>query len=595
MSVIDLASELHKIVKRQSLSAYFQPIFNINSHQLHGYEALTRGPEHSPLFSPVPLFKTAEHHGMLSDLETLCRSISIDAFHQRQLGGKLFINISPKALLDPKHPKGLTLQLIKQLGIPASDVVIELSEQHPADDIDLLKSCLNYYREQGFLTAIDDLGAGYSGLRLWSELAPDYVKIDRHFIHQIDQHPVKQEFVRSIVDLCQSLTCKVIAEGIETQQELTIIKQLGVTYCQGYLLGRPALAPESTFNSALTNLNQVFQPRYCETAESLCMKAITATPESRLKDLSQLFIERPSLQGIVITDQQRPLGIVNRSYLLELFSTPYGRALHENHQANAVMEKRIIQIEASEPLSNVSQLITSESANTVAQQFVITRHGKLLGIGLTKDLLQRITEHRIKIARHANPLSNLPGNVPIQEELARLKSQQKPFYLAYFDLCHFKPYNDIYGFSRGDEVIQLVANLLGQYQSEHCFVGHVGGDDFVMICTQTQIVSQCQSIVSQFEQKKPSFYNSEHWLAQTMLASDRQGQPYQHPLLSLCVGIIAPQLTTQVTEHQLSMLSAQAKKMAKANETGFAILPQLSQSASYDLQSLAALKQQKTA
>jgi len=158
----------------------------------------------------------------------------------------------------------MTLQLLQQLGIAPSQVVIELSEQYPADDIDLLKSCLNHYRSQGFLTAIDDLGAGYSGLRLWSELSPDYVKIDRHFIHQIDSTPVKQEFVRSIVELCQSLTCKVIAEGIETQEELAVLKQLGIVYCQGYLLGRPEVLPCRAMKATLVPNNTQIHPRYSE-------------------------------------------------------------------------------------------------------------------------------------------------------------------------------------------------------------------------------------------------------------------------------------------------------------------------------------------
>ncbi|MCC4834213.1 GGDEF domain-containing protein [Shewanella sp. 10N.7] len=569
MSVIDLEKELNKIIAKQSINAIFQPIFNITNQKVHGFEALSRGPEHSPLFSPVPLFKTAEHMGKLSELETLCRSISINAFKTCELKGKLFINISPKALLDPDHPKGLTLQLIKQMGLRPEDVVIELSEQYPADDIDLLKDCLNHYRNQGFLTAIDDLGAGYSGLRLWSELAPDYVKIDRHFIHQIDSTPVKQEFVRSIVELCQNLTCKVIAEGIETPAELTMLKQLGVTYCQGYLLGRPNIKPNTFMSSELVSAPLAPQNRYCETAESLCAPANIATPETKLKQLSEQFINQPALQAIVIADNGQAKGIVSRNHILELFSTPYGRALHENHPASAVMDKQVFQIDASEPLSTVSQLLTSEHSTTVAQQFIILRQGKLIGIGHTKDLLQRITEYRIKVARHANPLSNLPGNVPIQEELKRLRSQKKAFYLAYFDLCHFKPYNDIYGFSRGDEVIMEVANLLTHYQNEHSFVGHIGGDDFVMISTCSEAITHFQMIVAQFEKSKRTYYSNEHWQAQTVYANDRQDKKVLHPLISLCVGVLSPNLTIQTSDHELSMLSAEAKKQAKFAKNGF--------------------------
>ncbi|MGI2013397.1 GGDEF domain-containing protein [Shewanella oncorhynchi] len=572
MTSLDLAKELDKIISKAAISPLFQPIFNILEHKIHGFEALSRGPEHSPLYSPVPLFQTAEHQGKLSELETLCRRISLEQFKLRQFQGKLFINISPKALLDPAHPKGMTLQLLQQLGIAPSQVVIELSEQYPADDIDLLKSCLNHYRSQGFLTAIDDLGAGYSGLRLWSELSPDYVKIDRHFIHQIDSTPVKQEFVRSIVELCQSLTCKVIAEGIETQEELAVLKQLGIVYCQGYLLGRPEVLPCRAMKATLVPSNTQIQPRYSESAESLCTSAITVVPTLKLKFLSDTFISQPALQAVVVVDNQLPLGIISRATLLELFSTPYGRALHENHAVSEVMDPQVIQIEANEPLSIVSQLLTSESANTVAQQFIILRRGKLLGIGHTKDLLQRITEHRIKMARHANPLTDLPGNVPIQEELKRLKIQKKHFYLAYFDLCNFKPYNDIYGFCRGDEVICEVANLLLKYKSDNCFVGHVGGDDFVIISTCEHMISRCQRILADFETHKHLFYSADHWLAQEMLADDRKGEACYHQLISLCVGILPPALTFNAHEHSLSTLSARAKKQAKSANNGFYLL-----------------------
>jgi EAL domain-containing protein (putative c-di-GMP-specific phosphodiesterase class I) len=437
MTAIDLGQELDKIISRGAIEALFQPIFNIQTQKVHGVEALSRGPTHSPLYSPVSLFQTAEHHGRLSELETLCRRISLCEFTQRQLPGKLFINISPKALLDPDHPKGVTLALLHKLGIPPSQVVIELSEQHPADDIDLLKSCLNHYRSQGFLTAIDDLGTGYSGLRLWSELAPDYVKIDRHFIHEIDTSPVKQEFVRSIVDLCQSLTCKVIAEGIETQGELAVLQQLGIVYCQGFLLGRPEERPVAQLPPNMALPSQAPQTRYGESIESLSANALTAPPTASLRLLSERFISQPALQAIVIAEGEQALGLVSRSSLLELFSTPFGRARHEHQPAHSVMDTRVLRFDARAPLTLVSQRLTRNSEHTMAQHFLVTRQGRLLGIGHTKDLLQRITEHMM--ARHANPLTALPGKVPIQEELKRLHPLHEPFNLACFDLCNFKP------------------------------------------------------------------------------------------------------------------------------------------------------------
>ncbi|QSX36768.1 GGDEF domain-containing protein [Shewanella sedimentimangrovi] len=563
---------LAQIVEQRTINALFQPIFDIAANKVHGYEALTRGPRDSCLHSPVELFRTAELCGRLSELETLCRQISVEQFARRQLPGKLFINISPKALLDPDHPKGKTLALLQQLGIPPSEVVIELSEQHPADDIDLLKACLHRYRDQGFLTAIDDLGAGYSGLRLWSELAPDYVKIDRHFIHEIDKYPVKQEFVRSIVELCQSLTCKVIAEGIETEQELLILKQLGIIYCQGFLLGKPELHPNRSLQSRLLPSHQPAPHRYSETAESLCCNAVTVSAETRLKLVGERFSAEPTLQAVVVQAQDKPVGIISRASLLELFSTPYGRALHENHRVSEVMDTQVPRIEAGAPLSMVSQLLTADSESQMAQQFIIMRQGKLLGIGHTKDLLARITEYRIKMARHANPLTDLPGNVPIQEELQRLQRQRRPFYLGYFDLNHFKPYNDVYGFCRGDEVICEVASLLSRFQGPDCFIGHIGGDDFVMIATDQRMLDWSREVLLAFNGRRESFYQAEHWHSQAMPGQDRDGMPGQLPLISLSVGILSPRHSFNASEHELSLLSARAKKQAKLAMDGFCLL-----------------------
>lgn len=571
MSAIDLQLELSKIIDKEKIKAVFQPICNISTHQVHGFEALSRGPEHSPLFSPVPLFKTAAYEGRLSELETLCRRISIQQFKKSQLPGKLFLNISPKALLDPNHAKGLTLSLVQELGLNPAQVVIELSEQYPADDIDLLKSCLNHYRSQGFLTAIDDLGAGYSGLRLWSELAPDYVKIDRHFIESINTSSVKQEFVRSIINLCQNLSCKVIAEGIETQAELAVLKQLGIIYCQGFLLGRPASSPNRhiPFEPAIEPRGQ--KVCFAESAQSLCSKATTCQANSKLKYIGEQFNQNSSLQAILVLDNECVIGMVLRSQVIELFSTPYGRALHENRRADEVLTTELIRIEADMPISQVSQRLTTESTDLVVQQFIIFKQGKLLGLGHTKDLLAKITEQKIAMARHANPLTGLPGNIPIQEELQRLGVQKKPFYLAYFDLSHFKPYNDIYGFCRGDEVIMEVSRLLLRQQTSSNFIGHIGGDDFVIISTSADIEQQALQVIEDFDAVKATFYSTKHWQAKRMLAEDRNGNQCYHGLITLTAGLLPPEVTLSCNEHQLSLYSAQAKKQAKQAASSFSL------------------------
>jgi len=239
MTVAEQLSALSAILAQRSIHSLFQPIVCLSERRVFGHEALSRGPSNSPLHSPLNLFAIARQAGHLTELEAACRESACRRFSEQGLDGKLFLNISPESLLEPHYPSGRTLKLLEQLGLAPSRVVIELTEQTPTDDFKLLSNALHHYRDMGFSIALDDLGAGYSSLRLWSELRPEYVKIDRHFIDGIHRDPLKREFVGSILQIARASKAQVIAEGIELPEELAVLTEMGVDLVQGYLLGRP--------------------------------------------------------------------------------------------------------------------------------------------------------------------------------------------------------------------------------------------------------------------------------------------------------------------------------------------------------------------
>lgn len=236
MTTTEQLSALSSILAQSGLHSLFQPIISLSERRIVGYEALSRGPSNSPLHSPIALFAVARQAGRLNELEIACRESACRRFNEQQLPGKLFLNVSPESLLEAAHQPGRTLQLLQDFGIPPSQVVIELTEQTPTDDFQLLQTALHHYRAMGFSIALDDLGAGYSSLRLWSELRPDYVKIDRHFIDGIHQDALKREFVGSILQIAKASRAQVIAEGIELPEELAVLTEMGVDLVQGYLL-----------------------------------------------------------------------------------------------------------------------------------------------------------------------------------------------------------------------------------------------------------------------------------------------------------------------------------------------------------------------
>ena len=568
MSHTDNNALLDKILSNGLITPYFQPIYDLSNGKIYGHEALSRGPMNSPLFSPDPLFTLAQQTGNLHKLELLCREKALSKFAKLNLKGRLFLNVSASLLSSPDHQSGMTLAILKELGLDQKDIVIELSEQHPYDHNGLPRSSVDHYRKMGFQVAIDDLGVGYSGLQLWSELQPDIVKVDKHFIQGIDKDEIKREFVRSILTIAQRLNCTLIAEGIETQQELDQLIEIGVTLGQGYYLGRPTEHPAFSTHPYLAKQAQrrlQFQIDHAETVQTLCRPTPSLQESSLLEDASQCFKRQPDLVAIpVVNGQNQPIGVVRRHQLHELFSTPYGRALYEHKPVTNLLSNDVLVVESNISLSSVSTLMTNQEADTLNNEIIVVREGKFIGTGHLRDLLKRITELKIQNATYSNPLTLLPGNVPIHREVSRRLLANEDFYVAYFDLNDFKPFNDFFGYSIGDEVIQLVGSLIkNKVNPENNFIGHIGGDDFVVIFGDQDWYQQCESILDTFAQQVRGFYSEDTLQEGGVWTKNRQGDTLFHPILSLAIGVVHPNPKQCNNHHQVAELAAQAKKSAK--------------------------------
>ena len=562
--------ELERILASESITPLFQPIVHLRRGSVVGYEALSRGPSDSPLHSPMALFEIAYRHGRLSQLDLLCRHCAIRRYAELSGEALLFINVSPVTLLSEAHPKGMTRQWLQEFGLRPEQVVIELSEQHQVEDPKTLFNAVQHYRSLGFLIAIDDLGAGFSGLKLWSELQPDIIKIDRYFISQIHTDPVKKEFVRSIVSLAQTTGSKIVAEGIETDEELIQVQEMGIDYGQGYLLGHPqaemASLPVGTYKIRRENSTALHNLQ--ESAISLLQNCQPIDHRTSSGEVIRRFLNNAQLQSIAVVDGGVPIGIVQRTKLLELFSTPYGRALNERRPIAHLMQIKPAMFEAETPLEVVSRLVTDEEEFDVSTHFIITRAGNYLGLGSVRNLLRRITESRLQSARYANPLTMLPGNVPIYKEVERLLAKSREFVFAYLDLNNFKPYNDVYGYGRGDMVIQLVAELLKCHAAAPGnFIGHVGGDDFVAIFTNDNWQQQCDLILSEFDARIEHYYERNDVIQKGIRAPSRNGEEQVFPLLGLAIGAVRPDVHRCRSHHEVAALAAGAKKEAKRSHS----------------------------
>ncbi|MBC8995913.1 EAL and GGDEF domain-containing protein [Pseudomonas sp. N40(2020)] len=576
MTTTEQLSALSSILTQSGLHSLFQPIICLSERRILGYEALTRGPSNSPLHSPIALFAVARQAGRLSELEIACRQSACRRFNEQQLPGKLFLNVSPESLLEAAHQPGRTLQLLQDFGIPPSQVVIELTEQTPIDDFQLLQTALHHYRAMGFSIALDDLGAGYSSLRLWSELRPDYVKIDRHFIDGIHQDALKREFVGSILQIAKASRAQVIAEGIELPEELAVLTEMGVDLVQGYLLGRPQEQPPRDARALMPKHDSSTVALNDEGSDlSALLNDQPAVPrDTPTATVLEAFRRQANLNSLAVLDEQgQPCGIVHRHSLSDALLKPFATDLFARKPISRLMNDDFLAVEMSQSLQQVSRLITSRARQRIEEDFIITLNGSYLGLGRVIDVLKLITELKIQQARYANPLTLLPGNVPIQQCLTRLLQQARESIICYVDIDSFKPFNDIYGYGRGDEVLLCLAQCLNErVDPSRDFVGHIGGDDFLLVLGPEDWRKRLNQLLDDFQSQCRRFYRPEHLEAGCFIAPNRQGIRQEFPLLSLSIGVVHlhPEACAQLDAGQLAEMASQAKHHAK-NVPGYSV------------------------
>ncbi len=557
-------ADIKPIIDGKLVQPHFQAIINFYTEDYFAFEALIRTSLNSPPIRPDQLFTLAENQGYLLEFDWLCVTQAIEYFQLHQLPSLLFVNILPINL-----GKILPLLAQKTKHLPLKGIVLEISEKHPLPNLNELKEYIKVLRQHGALIAIDDLGAGHSGLITWAEIKPDFVKIDRHFIFNIHSDSVKREFVRSIIEIARGLRCKVIAEGIENIEELEILHDIGIKLGQGFLLHRPEASPLRTFKNKhcfklLSKPQKLSRIRHSETAESLMEKITSIAPSTTAEAVNDIFKNNAELQCIPVTQENLPLGIISRSQILEVFSGRYSHQLHGKKPIQQLITSQPIIVDHQESLINISNKVTSNQMIDLNADFIITKNKSYYGVGKVSTLLKLLTDTQIQRARHSNPLTLLPGNVPIDEHINDLISQEQAFHLAYFDINHFKPFNDYFGYSSGDDVIKRLADIITEKTTYNLdMVGHIGGDDFVVVFRSNNWEQKCQAILTEFKSYILRFYTKEEIAKQGIYYKDRRGNRDFFNLLSLAIGVIHPDVSMSTDHHDISKLASDAKKEAK--------------------------------
>ena len=534
---------LNEVLERRALATLFQPIFSFGEARVLGYEALVRGPEGSIVETPFELFGAAQREGRLVELNIVCIQEVLRAFARRGLPGLLFLNISPQLIVQKGFDQARAARFLEALGVEPRRVVIELTED-ASFDFALVHESLMLYRAMGFRVAIDDLGEGFSSLRLWSELSPEFVKADKHFVTGIAHDAVKLQFLRAIQHIAESSGAAVIAEGIESGDDFRLVKELGIALGQGWFIGRPEAAPRTDVSRAaaaangdqrirvppMTRLRAGSEPR----AKDFLRAVDPIDRETAIRDVAARFARGVKVAAIPVAQGEGIEGVVSRAVIEPLAMDP--QRLDEPIARH--LETSPMRADAELDLPALAAMLVEADSRRLADGFVILSQGRYVGMGRSQDVIRALQGANAFAARHTQPLSLLPGQVPMHEHLDRLIARRLAFSAWVADIEEVAGLNDVEGFAKGDALIHATARLLEDALEPGIdFAGHVSGTRFIVLAQSDDWRERAQRVVTGFRELLAAQVSGATFERGYFVGDLREGRRVR-PLPRLVVGIL---------------------------------------------------------
>lgn len=563
---------VRRVMEERAVSVLFQPIFGFREGRIVGYEALARGPAGSMLHAPQELFGAAQEAGISLELNIICIQEILRAFSREGLEGNLFLNVSPQLIIQRGFEQERAARFMRELGLEARRIVIELTEDYPTVDFRFVHESLMLYRSMGFRVAIDDLGEGFASLRLWSELRPEYVKADKHFVRGIARDPVKLQFLKAIQHIAESSGSHVIAEGIEGADDFRVTKDIGIACGQGWFIGRPAARPDTRLPDeaqaafADSRVPVVTPARLRAGTEPAAQDLVHAiaplAPEDTLGRALERFAASPAAPALPIVREGTVVGVVSRVHA-ELAAAASDAARQRERPCVDSCDPAPIRVDASLELGDLTALLVETDPRRVADGFVITSQGRYVGMGRTVDVMRALQGSRVLAARYTNPLTLLPGQVPINEHLERLLSGRATFSAWFVEIDQMRGLNDCAGFEKGDALIHATARLMESVCRPGVdFAGHIAGSRFVMLVQSEDWAERAERLVTLFNEALSRHVPGDALERGYFAARTRDGREQVRPLPKLGVGILPVLPGIFESRHEVMSAAKQAARQA---------------------------------
>lgn len=562
----------------------FQPIVEATTGVVFGYESLMRGHDRLGFASPLELLDKAEAAGQLLALEHLINSRAVAAFATLPefAARTLFLNFDSRLVGGEGDTVERLVNHLKRANIAPSALCFELSERFDGGKMPEFSALVRQLRLAGFKLAIDDFGAGFNGLKMLCDQPVDYVKIDRHFISGIERDPRKRHLVRHAVNMAHVLGTRVIAEGVETEAEFLVCRDLGCDLMQGYFIARPT-THMAELQLAYPHLDGGGVRRRSSTLDSILIrKEIEQLPAVRESDDLDAVFDHFRLNPRqpffpVLNANGEPRGILHEYHVKEMIYHPFGRDLLKNR----IYQRRISHFVTPAPIADLDtpadEMLKIFAGMDGSDCVILTENMRYAGILSAASLLKIINEKQLKMAQEQNPLTGLPGNRAIRDYVQHaILDGDETRYFCYCDFDDFKPFNDTYGFQKGDLAITLFAALLRRhFIGEEKFLGHVGGDDFFVGVSglgEEEMRAVLLRLLDEFGSDVRQLYSPEHQSAGCISGYGRDGGAKDFPLMRCSIAVLTlPEGFILSDSQTVSKRIAEIKARAKASKDGLVV------------------------
>lgn len=575
---------LNHILSHGLVTTVYQPIVDLTDGHILGYEALSRGPENSPYYSPVKLLELAHRYCKIWEIEMLFRTKALEKAYLLESQQSLFINVDPDVMKTDSFQSGLTKDYISKQGLNEQNIVFEITERTAITDYVSFQAVLDNYRHQGYKIAIDDVGAGYSGLKTLTEVKPNFLKVDMDLIRNIDKDAFKQALIKAFVETSQTTNITIIAEGIETKEELKTLILLGVHAGQGFFLQQPKSEilplPQEVVNRILdynqlsNNINSYSQDYHYISHLVTHPNSFSFEPMTQSATVKS-HIESEQIKSVCICERDQPVGIVMKYNLDAIMSGQYGYAVFSNRPISKIMNASPLIVDFYTPINVVAKKAMGRNDEEIFDDIIVTKGSAFYGLVSMKKIFEYTIMYEKNNAKELNPLTGLPGNPIINRVLTDSVGVSGQSCVLYVDINEFKIYNDVYGFERGDSLIKYLADMLKEEVKRICpytsFIGHVGGDDFIVVFEGDvdKYNRICKNILERFEKERKQFFSEDHIQCNMIVSEDRFGVVREFKLTSLSIAGIYGDLSLYESNESLSEALAKLKKKVKKKGDNF--------------------------